>query len=174
MYFQNLVTRMAPQPLPNGARGWAMPIDPSARVMHCGDATEVGRAVAAAFAAGDQLPDGSYLVVCGGIYSFNDIVGTLNEQGHTLQCLRVLPSFCHWPGVRGSGATAGGGIDKANGGIDEAAIMSMAAGFASLTQEETTMDETLAVALRARTETMEAISLLGQPRLARKTLSQIR
>ena len=91
MYFQNLLTMMAPQPLPNGGRGWAVPIDPAARVMHCGDATEVGRAVAAAFAAGDQLPDGSYLAACGGIYSFNDIVGTLNAQGHKLQVLQVPP-----------------------------------------------------------------------------------
>jgi hypothetical protein len=41
--------------------------------MHAGDVTEVGRAVAAALAAGDQLPDGSYLGVCGGVYSFNCI-----------------------------------------------------------------------------------------------------
>jgi uncharacterized protein YbjT (DUF2867 family) len=91
MYFQNFVGTMAPQPLPNGGRGWAVPIDPAARVMHAGDATEVGRAVAAAFAAGDRLPDGSYLGVCGGIYSFNDFVGTLNAQGHKLQVLQVPP-----------------------------------------------------------------------------------
>ncbi len=91
MYFQNFLTMMAPQPLPNGGRGWAVPIDPAARVMHCGDATEVGRAVAAAFAAGDQLPDGSYLAVCSGTYSFNDVVGTLNEQGHKVQVLQVPP-----------------------------------------------------------------------------------
>ncbi len=47
MYFQNFITMMAPQPLPNGGRGWAVPIDPAARVMHAGDVTEVGRAVAA-------------------------------------------------------------------------------------------------------------------------------
>jgi hypothetical protein len=55
-----------------------VPIDPAARVMHSGDVSEVGRAVAAALAAGDQTPDGSYLGVCGGVYSFNDFVGTLN------------------------------------------------------------------------------------------------
>ena len=89
MYFQNFLTMMAPQPLPNGGSGWAVPIDPAARVMHAGDVTEVGRAVAAALAAGDQIPDGSYLGVCGGVYSFNDFVGTLNAQGHKLQVLQV-------------------------------------------------------------------------------------
>jgi len=89
MYFQNLLTMMGPQPLPNGGRGWAVPMNPAARVIHAGDATEVGRAVAAAFAAGDQLPNGSYLAVCGGVYSWNDFVETLNAQGHTLQVIQV-------------------------------------------------------------------------------------
>jgi uncharacterized protein YbjT (DUF2867 family) len=92
MYFQNFLTMMAPAPLPNGGRGWALPIDPSLRVMYAGNATEVGRAVAAAFAAGDRLADGSYLAVSGGLYSFNDFVGTLNAQGHKLQVLQVSPS----------------------------------------------------------------------------------
>src|SRR4029077_2915305 len=85
MYFQNFVGMMTAQPLPNGGRGWALPIDPAARVMHAGDATEVGRVVAAAFAAGDKLPNGSHLAVCGGVYSWNDFVATLNAQGHKLQ-----------------------------------------------------------------------------------------
>jgi uncharacterized protein YbjT (DUF2867 family) len=92
MYFQNFLAMMAPAPLPNGGRGWALPIDPAARVIHAGDVTEVGRAVAAAFAAGDRLPDGSYLGVCGGAYSFNDFVATLNAQGHKLQVLQVPPT----------------------------------------------------------------------------------
>jgi len=60
MYFQNFLTMNTPQLLPNGGRGWAVPMDPAARVMHTGDPTEVGRAVAAAFAAGDKLPSGSH------------------------------------------------------------------------------------------------------------------
>ena len=41
----------------------------------------------------DRLPDGSYLTVCGGVYSFNDFVGTLNAQGHKLQVLQVSPAM---------------------------------------------------------------------------------
>src|SRR5262244_312988 len=91
MYFQNFLTMNAPQPLPNGGRGWAVPMDPAARVMHTGDPTELGRAVAAAFAVGDELPNGSYLDVCGGVYSWNDFVGCLNSQGHKLEVVRVPP-----------------------------------------------------------------------------------
>ena len=53
-YFQNFLGLLAPQPLPNGGRGWAVPMDPTARVIHAGDITDLGRAVAAAFAAGDK------------------------------------------------------------------------------------------------------------------------
>jgi uncharacterized protein YbjT (DUF2867 family) len=91
MYYQNFLTMNQPQPLPQGGRGWAVPMDPAARVMHAGDVSEVGRAVAAAFAAGDQLPNGSYLAVCGGLYSWNDLVATLNAQGHELEVIRVVP-----------------------------------------------------------------------------------
>jgi uncharacterized protein YbjT (DUF2867 family) len=91
MYFQNFLGMMAPQPLPNGGRGWAVPMDPAARVMHAGDVTEVGRVVAAAFSAKDKLANGVHLAVCGGVYSWNDFVATLNSQGHRLEVLQVPP-----------------------------------------------------------------------------------
>ena len=88
-YFQNFLGSLVPQPLPNGGRGFAVPMDPSARVMHGGDVKDVGRAVAAAFSAGDSLPTGSYLAVCGGLYSWKDLVSTLNAQGHDVQVQQV-------------------------------------------------------------------------------------
>jgi uncharacterized protein YbjT (DUF2867 family) len=91
MFFQNFLTMNAPQPLPNGSRGWAVPMDLAARVMHTGDPTEVGRAVAAAIIAGDKLPNGTHLAVCGGLYSWNDFAATLNAQGHNLLAIRVEP-----------------------------------------------------------------------------------
>jgi uncharacterized protein YbjT (DUF2867 family) len=88
-YFQNFLGILAPQPLPNGGGGWVVPMDPAARVIHAGDVKDVGRAVAAAFAAGDTLPNGSYLAVCGGLYSWNDFVSILNAQGHDVQVQQV-------------------------------------------------------------------------------------
>lgn len=88
-YFQNFLGPLAPQPLQNGGRGWVVPMDPAARVIHAGDVNDVGRAVAAAFAAGDTLRNGSYLAVCGGVYSWNDFVSTLNAQGHDVQVQQV-------------------------------------------------------------------------------------
>ncbi|HET7439513.1 MAG TPA: NmrA family NAD(P)-binding protein [Nitrospira sp.] len=102
MYFQNFLTMNTPQPLPNGGRGWAVPMDPAARVMHTGDPIEVGRAVAAAFVAGAKLPNGTHLAVCGGVYSWNDFVSTLSTQGHKLQVVRVPPEAYDnfFPGAR--------------------------------------------------------------------------
>ena len=89
-YFQNLKL-FVPQPLPDGRRGWAVPMDPAARVIHAGDISELGRAVAAAFGAGAGLANGSYLAVCGGMYSWDDFVATLNTLGHNLGVVRVAP-----------------------------------------------------------------------------------
>lgn len=88
-YFQNLQTMLAPQPLPGGGRGWAVPMDPAAKVIHAGDPTELGRAVAAAFAAGERLANGSTLAVCGGTYAWNDFAAALNALGHDLRVVQV-------------------------------------------------------------------------------------
>ena len=89
MYFQNFLGVMAPQTLPSGGRGWAVPMDPAKRVIHAGDIAELGKTVAAAFGARGTLPNGSGLAVCGGIYSWNDFVGTLRRLGHDVQVVRV-------------------------------------------------------------------------------------
>jgi uncharacterized protein YbjT (DUF2867 family) len=89
-YFQNFISPRQPaQPLPGGGRGWAVPMDLAARVLQAGDPREVGRAVAAALAAGEKLPNGSYLAVCGGTYSWNDFVTTLNSLGHEVKAVQV-------------------------------------------------------------------------------------
>jgi hypothetical protein len=101
-YFQNFLGALAPQALATGGRGWMVPMNPEARVIHAGDVTDVGRAVAAAFSARDKLANGSYLAVCGGTYSWTDFVSTLNELGHDLQVLQVRPEdYDHaFPGAR--------------------------------------------------------------------------
>ena len=87
---------------PDGRRGWAVPMDPTARVIHAGDITELGRTVAAAFGAGAELANGSYLAVCGGTYSWDDFVATLNALGHDVRVVRVAPEVCDgfFPGAK--------------------------------------------------------------------------
>jgi uncharacterized protein YbjT (DUF2867 family) len=90
LYFQNFQTMLAPQPLPGGGRGWAVPMDPTRRVIHAGDVADVGRAVAAAF-ADPGLPDGSRLAVCGGLYAWTDFAAVLNDLGHRVTAVQVPP-----------------------------------------------------------------------------------
>ena len=83
-YYGNLTGIMAPQKQADGSVGWALPLDPTVRVIHMGDITELGNIVAGAFAHPDQAGNGEYLPLVGDFMSFNEIVETLNRQGHNL------------------------------------------------------------------------------------------
>src|SRR6266849_389257 len=81
-YYQNLIGVLAPQKQTDGSVGWALPLNPTVRSIHMGDITELGNIVAGAFAHPDQAGHGEYLPLVGDFMGFNEIVGTLNRQGH--------------------------------------------------------------------------------------------
>ena len=81
-YYQNLVGALAPQKQADGSLVWSLPIDPNVRGIHMGDPTELGHIVVGAFAHPDQAGSGEYLPLVGDFVSFNDIVATVNLQGH--------------------------------------------------------------------------------------------
>jgi hypothetical protein len=76
------VGSLAPQQQADGTLGWALPLDPAVRCIHMGDISELGNIVAGAFAHPDQAGNGEYLPLVGDFMSFNEIIGTLNRQGH--------------------------------------------------------------------------------------------
>ena len=88
-YYQNLIGVLAPQKLADGFVGWVLPLDPTVRSIHMGDITELGDIVAAAFAHPDQAGHGEYLPLVGDFMSFNEIVDTLNRQGHDFSFKQV-------------------------------------------------------------------------------------
>jgi uncharacterized protein YbjT (DUF2867 family) len=88
-YYQNLVGAFGPQKLPDGSLGWAVPLDPEVRCIHMGDITELGNVVVSAFAQPDEAGRGEYLPLVGDFMSFNEIVGTLNRQGHEVSVKQV-------------------------------------------------------------------------------------
>jgi uncharacterized protein YbjT (DUF2867 family) len=88
-YYQNLVGLVAPQKQADGTLGWALPIDPTVRGIHMGDISELGNIVAGAFAHPDQTGNGQYLPLVGDFMSFNEIVDTLNRQGHEFSFKQV-------------------------------------------------------------------------------------
>src|SRR6185312_5749525 len=81
-YYQNFVGFLAPQKQADGSMGWALPLDPDVRCLHMGDIRELGNIVAGAFAHPDEAGNGEYLPLVGDFMSFNEIVETLNRQGH--------------------------------------------------------------------------------------------
>jgi hypothetical protein len=88
-YYQNLVGVLAPQGQADGSVGWALPLDPEVRCIHMGDISELGKIVAGAFAHPDEAGHGEYLALVGDFMSFNEIVDTLNRQGHQFSFRRV-------------------------------------------------------------------------------------
>lgn len=88
-FYQNFHSNMAPQQLPGGTTGWAMPLDPTRANMQMGDIAELGKIVAGAFAHPEQAGNGRYLPLVGEFSSFNDIITTLNAQGHNYTYNRV-------------------------------------------------------------------------------------
>ena len=81
-YYQNLAGAIAPHQQADRSMGWALPLDPTLRVIHMGDINELGYIVAGAFAQPDGAGNGQYLPLVGDFMSFNAIVEPLNRQGH--------------------------------------------------------------------------------------------
>ena len=88
-FYQNLVGVMAPQKQADGTRGWVVPLDPEQRVIHMGDITELGPIVVGAFAQPELAGHGEHLPLVGDFMSFNEIIATLNRQGHKFSFKQV-------------------------------------------------------------------------------------
>jgi uncharacterized protein YbjT (DUF2867 family) len=88
-YYENLLGALAPQRQPDGSTGWALPLDPAVRCLHMGDISELGDIVAGAFAHPSEAGNGEYLPLVGDFMSFNEIVDTLNRQGHKFSFKQV-------------------------------------------------------------------------------------
>ena len=88
-FYQNLAGSVAPQKQADGSLGWTLSLDPDLRCIHMGDINELGGIVAGAFAHPDQAGHGEYLPLVGDFMSFNEIVDTLNRQGHQLSVRQV-------------------------------------------------------------------------------------
>jgi len=88
-YYQNLAGAIGPHKQADGSMGWALPLDPTLRVIHMGDINELGNIVAGAFANPDEAGNGEYLPLVGDFMSFNEIVETLKRQGHDISYRQV-------------------------------------------------------------------------------------
>jgi uncharacterized protein YbjT (DUF2867 family) len=101
-FYQNLLGVMAPQKQADGAAGWALPLDPKRRVIHMGDITELGPIVVGAFTHPELAGHGEHLPLVGDFLSFNEVIATLNRQGHNFSFKQVPQEmFAGWfPGAK--------------------------------------------------------------------------
>ncbi|MDJ0841506.1 MAG: NmrA/HSCARG family protein [Acidobacteriota bacterium] len=76
-YFENLIGNMAPSPMDDGRKGWTLPIDPEAKVIHMGSIEEFGSLVAGAFANPGESA-GETLSMAAGLYDFATVVKTFS------------------------------------------------------------------------------------------------
>jgi len=105
-FYQNLAGALAPQKQADGSMRWTLPLDPSVRCIHMGDITELGNIVVGAFAHPDHAGNGEYLPLVGDFMSFNEIVATLNRQGHNFS-FKQVPAYVFatfFPGAAEIGA----------------------------------------------------------------------
>ena len=82
-FYQNLLGQGGPTQQRDGSLGWTLPIR-AASPVHMGDVSELGRVVAGAFQNPEIAGEGQYLPHVGQVLSYDDIVATLNKQGHAL------------------------------------------------------------------------------------------
>jgi uncharacterized protein YbjT (DUF2867 family) len=101
-FYQNLLGAMAPKKQADGVMGWALPLDPERRVIHMGDITELGHVVVGAFARPELAGHGEHLPLVGDFLSFNEVIATLNRQGHKFSFKQVPRElFASWfPGAK--------------------------------------------------------------------------
>lgn len=91
-YFENFLTSMAPQLLPDGSTGWAVPIPAEARVVHAASIEDLGGVVTGAFGNPDDVGAGAYLSSAAVLMSFDDFGAALRAQGHSIAIVEVPPA----------------------------------------------------------------------------------
>lgn len=96
-FYQNLLGVMAPKQQADGTLGWAMPLNPVARVIHMGDISELGLVVVGAFAQPELAGNGECLPLVGDFLSFNDVITELNKLGHSFSFKHIpQETFAGW------------------------------------------------------------------------------
>jgi uncharacterized protein YbjT (DUF2867 family) len=80
-YFQNFTGQLAAQQQQDGSIGWTLPINPTKKVIHMADVSDLGKVVAGAFLNPGKVGKGSYLSLATEINSFNDVLEAFKANG---------------------------------------------------------------------------------------------
>jgi uncharacterized protein YbjT (DUF2867 family) len=84
-YYQNLISPMyVAQPGSDGSPTWRQPMQADARGIHMGDIGQLGSVVVGAFEHPEIVGQGQYLSAAGDLLSWDDVIATLQQQGHDI------------------------------------------------------------------------------------------
>ncbi len=104
-YFQNFKGHTAPQQQQDGSMGWTLPIDPTKKVIHMADISDLGKVVAGAFLNPEKVGNGSYLPLAAELNSFNDVLEAFKTNGKEYSFNQV-PAEVFSSFFEGAGAVA--------------------------------------------------------------------
>jgi hypothetical protein len=88
-YYQNFLDQLAPELQEDGTKAWNLPIRPESKVNHMGDIDQIGSIVLGSFLHPTEVGQGQHMSLCGGLYSWSDIVDTFNAAGHRVEFNQV-------------------------------------------------------------------------------------
>lgn len=104
-YFQNFTGQLAPQQQQDGSIGWTLPIDPTKKVIHMADISDLGKVVAGVFLNPEKVGKGSYLSLSTELNSFNDVLEVFKANGKEYSFNQV-PTEVFSSFFEGAGAVA--------------------------------------------------------------------
>jgi uncharacterized protein YbjT (DUF2867 family) len=104
-YFQNFRGQLAPQQQQDGSIGWTLPIDPTKKVIHMADISDLGKVVAGVFLNPEKVGKGSYLSLSAELNSFNDVLEVFKADGKEYSFNQV-PTEVFSSFFEGAGAVA--------------------------------------------------------------------
>lgn len=104
-YFQNFMGQLAPQQQQDGSIGWTLPIDPTKKVIHMADISDLGKVVAGVFLNPEKVGKGSYLSLSTELNSFNDVLEVFRANGKEYSFNQV-PTEVFSSFFEGAGAVA--------------------------------------------------------------------
>ncbi|HRG67708.1 MAG TPA: NmrA/HSCARG family protein [Saprospiraceae bacterium] len=88
-YYQNFSGMLGAQPKQDGSTGWTLPIDPTKKVIHMSDITDLGKVVVGAFLSPEKVGQGSYLALATELNSFNDVLEKYKANGKVYSFTQV-------------------------------------------------------------------------------------
>lgn len=88
-YYQNFTGMLAPQPKEDGSTGWTLPLDPTKKVIHMGDISELGKVVTGLFLSPEVSRVDAPFSFSAELKSFDEVLSDYAAQGKNYSFTQV-------------------------------------------------------------------------------------